>query len=391
VLKQHPGISNQVTSSMFEIRQSTPDTDDFQNPLCDGDINVETVALSVDPYMRCMFDPGHPQLGEYLQPIKLNEALHGGGIGLVVDSKNSRFPVGSLCCAPFLGYPWKTRARLKTNDPNLNLQPVTFSHRPMLDLGALGMPGVTSWFCMLSVGNPQVGETVVVSGAAGACGSIAGQLAKRRGARVVGICGTDEKCNLLVSSFGFDVAINYKSPTFRQDMLDACPNGIDVYMDNVGGDVSDVTLTMMAKNGRVPICGQISNYDDNIKYSEMVSEMGVSDINTRQRLQELCVDRRRFLVLDYADEWEHALKKLAVLVANGEVIVPETLYIGFDPGTAFVDMMSGGNLGKASVVVHPDFLIGGARWSDDVHGDPCSNRMVIKEKGSGDVGRVWRW
>ena len=381
VLKRHPGIRNNVTSDCFQIRRIEPKNDACNDKLQNGHVKMKTIALSVDPYMRCMLDPDHPQLGEYLSPMELSQPLSGGGVGLVTESKHEHFPTGTIAVVPFQGYPWKTRTVLDANDRALNLRPVTFDQRPTLDLGVLGMPGVTSYFCMLSAGNPKKNDTVIVSGAAGACGSLAGQLAKRKGAHVIGICGTDEKCNVLTSYLDYDQAINYKSTTFHQDLIDAVPNGVDVYMDNVGGEISDLILPLMNPNGRVPICGQISNYNKDIKYMEMVSEEGVSDPQTRKLLKENNVDRKRFLVLDYENEWEEAMVELSQMVMNGEIVIPETIDTNtFDPGQAFVDMMNGGNIGKASYV-HPDFV---GEWDQE--------RMLIREnKSDADIKRIWRW
>ena len=152
-------------------------------------------------------------------------------------------------------------------------------------------------------------------------------------------------------------------------------------MDNVGGEISDLILPLMNPNGRVPICGQISNYNKDVKYMEMVSEEGVSDPQTRKLLKENNVDRKRFLVLDYENEWEEAMVELSQMVMNGEIVIPETIDTNnFDPGQAFVDMMNGGNIGKASYV-HPDFL---GEWDQE--------RMLIREnKSDADIKRIWRW
>ena len=176
---------------------------------------VDTIALSVDPYMRCRLDPAHPQLGEYIEPIALNAVIDGGGVGRVTESRHPRFSPGQVIVVPFTGYPWQDKdVVLNPEDESLALQlcPDYLLERPSLLLGALGMPGMTSWFCMLHAGRPKRSDTVVISGAAGACGSLAGQLAKvhSKAKRVVGICGSDEKGSWLVEDMGFDFALTIK-------------------------------------------------------------------------------------------------------------------------------------------------------------------------------------
>ena len=329
-------------------------------------------------------DGAHRQSSHDLRPSD------GGRLGHVIESDHKDFPVNSIVVAPFLGYPWQTNCVLNAADSQLNLRLATLKHRPTLDLGTLGLPGATSWFCMLKAGKPKPNDTVVISGAAGACGSLAGQLAKKvAGSKnVVGICGTDEKCQLLTTYLGFDHAVNYNSRTFHEDLINATKNqGIDVYMDNVGGDVSESVLTMVNENARVPICGQISEYDNDIKYSDLISEMGVQSASTRKLLKDKNVNRFRFLVLDYAHDFEKAAQELAALVIHNIILVPETVDIGFDVGNAFCDMMTGGNVGKALVLVHPDYNIGGSHWVAE-----GTKEMIIKVKDSNNnVSRVWRW
>lgn len=214
------------------------------------------------------------------------------------------------------------------------------------------MPGLTSWFCMLHNGRPKVSDTVVVSGAAGACGSLAGQLAKvHSGARnVVGICGSEDKGRWLVDEMGFDSAINYKNVNgFQTELEKACPHGVDVYMDNVGGSVSDAVLRLVNDGARIPICGQISQYDSDIPYLHLVSPEGLSSELRRYVYNERNCIRERFLVLDWQDQWEQAQEELGSLILGGKIHAPEAITHGFDPGRAFVDMMAGGNRGKALV------------------------------------------
>ena len=217
----------------------------------------------------------------------------------------------------------------------------------------MGMPGLTAWFLVVKA-RVASGDTVVVSGAAGACGSLAGQLAKKHAgaARVVGIAGSGDKCSYLVRELGFDAAVCYKDVDFETQLGAACPAGVDVYMDNVGGNVSDAVLRLANGGARVPICGQIAKYEEDVPYTRLVSDEGIEDAALRAQLRERGVERGRFLVLDYAAHWDEALQELGALVLGGAVAAPETIHHGFAPGEAFCDMMRGGNLGKAIVLLN---------------------------------------
>ena len=362
VLARHPGVTSAVAPDCFRVQplraEAATAAAATAADLARGHVVVDTLCLSVDPYMRCRLDPAHPQLGEYIEAAALGEPFDGGGVGRVTASAHPAFAEGSLVCAPFTGFPWQTRAVLDAADSSINLTAVpaaVAAHRPSLVLGALGMPGLTSWFCMLHAGRPAPGDTVVVSAAAGACGSLAGQLAKKRAgaARVVGIAGSAAKCARLVGELGFDAAVCYRDGDFAAQLGVACPAGVDVYMDNVGGAVSDAVLRLANDGCRIPICGQIAHYDEDVPYSTLVSEQGVSP-ELRELLAARGAERGRFLVLDYAAQWEDALQQLGELVLGGELAAPETVTRGFDPGRAFCEMMGGANVGKAIVVLEDE-------------------------------------
>ena len=217
---------------------------------------------------------------------------------------------------------------------------------------------------MLNVGRPAAGDTVVVSGAAGACGSLAGQLAKTHtdgAARVVGIVGSDAKAAYIVHELGFDAAVCYKDDDFERQLHDACPDGVDVYMDNVGGAVSDATLRLVNQRARIPICGQIAAYHDDVPYTTLVTPEGLGP-ELAALLAERQAERGRFLVLDYEDQWEAALDELSALVLGGTLAAPETITRGFAPGDAFCDLMMGGNIGKAIVMVDASNHSENTKW-----------------------------
>ena len=348
VLSSRPGLGNRVSGTDFSIEEEVDHVE-----LKAGEVRCETIFLSVDPYMRCMLDEDHPQLGEYLKPQILGQVCSGGGVGKVLESRNPKFRQDDVIVVPFLGYPWATKTVILADDPQLQVQHCPIDTPPSLFLGTLGIPGLTSYFCMLYEGKPQKDETIVISGAGGACGIVAAQLAKQKGAKVIGISGSTEKSMFLENVLGLDKAICYKDPDFQETLTDACRQfgGVDVYMDNVGGNISELVLNEINHYARIPICGQIANYDDNVSYMDMVSnEKGVSS-KIQTLLKEKCATRKRFLVLDYESLFASGTMELAKLVHTGELHVVETIYSGFSPGSAFADMMSGGNLGKAIVDV----------------------------------------
>ncbi|MGB8956469.1 MAG: NADP-dependent oxidoreductase, partial [Tumebacillaceae bacterium] len=216
-----------------------------------GQLLVRTLYLSVDPYMRGRMSDEK----SYIAPYELNEVIQGGAVGRVVESKHEKFAVGDIVSG-MLGwqdYSVSDGTGIMKIDPTR--APVTTT------LGVAGMPGLTAYFGLTDIGNPQPGETVVVSGAAGAVGTVVGQIAKIKGCRVVGIAGEQEKIEYLLNELGFDAAINYKTADVRTALQEACPNGVDVYFDNVGGDITDAVLARINHGARIAICGQISSYN----------------------------------------------------------------------------------------------------------------------------------
>ncbi|MFN7220079.1 MAG: NADP-dependent oxidoreductase, partial [Burkholderiales bacterium] len=221
-------------------------------PLNDGQVLIRNSYLSLDPAMRGWMNEGK----SYIEPVRLGDVMRAGGVGEVVESRNPKFQVGDFvsgmagvqtyCVSDGPGWP--------KVDPNL--APLTTY------LNVLGMPGMTAYFGLLEVGQPKAGETVVVSGAVGAVGATVGQIAKIMGCRVVGIAGGAEKCRIAVEELGFDACIDYKNEDVRVGLKRDCPDGIDVYFDNVGGEILDIVLTRIRMKARIVICGAISQYNN---------------------------------------------------------------------------------------------------------------------------------
>jgi len=299
----------------------------------EGQVVVRTLYLSVDPYMRGRMSAAK----SYVPPFPLNEVLVGGVVGEVVESKHDRFAAGDIVSG-MLGwadYSLSDGAGLYKINPDL--APISTA------LGVLGMPGLTAYHGLLEIGNPQEGETVVVSGAAGAVGSAVGQIAKIRGCRVVGIAGGEEKCSYLQSELGFDAVIDYKTADVRQALKEACPNGVDVYFDNVGGDITDAVIARINHGARIAICGQISAYN-----------LDKPDIGPRLfvHLLKNSALAKGFIVSDYAAKNREALVQLSQWVAQGRIQYRENIVEGLENTVdAFLGLFRGENLGKQLVKV----------------------------------------
>ncbi|TPG68066.1 NADP-dependent oxidoreductase [Brevibacillus laterosporus] len=300
----------------------------------DNQLLIRTLYLSVDPYMR-----GRMNIQEsYIPPFQLNEVITGGVIGEVIETKSSDFQVGDVVLG-HLG--WQNYSVADANQVkkiNADLAPITTA------LGVLGMPGMTAYFGLLDIGQPQEGETVVISGAAGAVGMLVGQIAKMKGARVVGIAGSDEKIRYLIEELGFDTAINYKTTSNIQlELAKACPNGVDIYFDNVGGTISDAVLSLINQGARIPICGQISLYNSEKQ-----------DVGPRIQVQLLrkMATMKGFLVGQYTDRYEEGMTQMAQWIKEGKIKYSENIVEGLEnTPKAFLGLFSGDNTGKQLVKV----------------------------------------
>jgi NADPH-dependent curcumin reductase len=270
----------------------------------DGQILVELAYLSLDPAMRGWMNEAR----SYVPPVGIGEVMRAGGIGRVTESRHPSFTAGELVSGMFgvQRYALSDGQGVRTIDTSLAPAPV--------HLGVLGMTGLTAYFGLLDVGRPEPGQTVVVSGAAGAVGNVAGQIARIKGCRTIGIAGGPEKCEWLTDELGFDAAIDYKTGEVRADLRQYAPKGVDVYFDNVGGELLDEVLRRLARNARVVICGAISQYN--------AEQPPRGPANYMQLLVERA-SMAGFLVFDYAKRYPEAIAQLAEWLQDGELISRE--------------------------------------------------------------------
>lgn len=295
----------------------------------EGEVVIQVLYLSLDPAMRGWMNESK---ASYIPPVGINEVMRALAVGKVTASKNSKFAVGDHVTG-LLGvqeYAYSNGHGLTKVDPKLAPLPVY--------LGTLGMPGMTGYFGLLEVGQPKAGDTVVVSGAAGAVGSVVGQIAKIKGARVVGIAGGADKCRYLVEELGFDAAIDYKTENVAEALKTHCPEGVNVYFDNVGGDILDAVLTRLARGARIVICGAISQYNN------------TTPVKGPANYLSLLVQRATMtgiVVSDYYDRAGEAAMVMAGWIQSGKLKTREDIVEGLDNFPKAFDMLfSGANNGK---------------------------------------------
>jgi len=294
-----------------------------------GEVLVRNHFLSLDPYMRGRMDDAK----SYAASQPLDEVMIGGTAGEVVESRNPQFAVGDRVMG-MLGW------QLYGKDDGRMIRKVDTSRVPLSAyLGAVGMPGVTAWYGLNRIIAPRAGETVVVSAASGAVGSVVGQLARRKGCRVVGVAGGAQKCAIVVDEYGFDACVDYKAGQLYADLRAATPDGIDGYFDNVGGATLDAVLRRMNAFGRIAVCGLISSYDG----QPMLLQNFRSVLVNRLRVEG-------FIVSEHMEVWPEALRELGTLVATGELKYRETIAQGLENAPeAFIGLLKGRNVGKQLV------------------------------------------
>lgn len=301
----------------------------------DGEVLVKTLYLSVDPYMRGRINAAK----SYAANVEIDEVMVGSVIAEVIDTRHPDFEVGDIVNA---GIGWQEYGIAAGN----GLRKIDPAIAPISTGGGiLGMPGLTAYFGLLEVGKLQERETVFVSGAAGAVGSVVGQIAKIKGCRVVGSAGTDEKVAYIVDELGFDDAFNYKEvDDYHEELQRLLPDGIDVYFDNVGGAITDAVFINLRIKGRVVICGQISQY--NLEKPETGPRFLWHMITKRARIEG-------FLVSEYSDRHAEALVEMSEWVRQGRLKYRETIEEGGieSAPAAFISMLKGGNIGKQLVKI----------------------------------------
>lgn len=303
----------------------------------EGEVLIKTLYLSLDPYMRLRMNDAK----SYAEPVAIGEVMFGGMVGRVLVSKRKGFSQGDLVT----GYTgWQSLA--VTADGSLSKLPADMP-QPSLALSVLGMPGFTAYHGLLNIGKPKAGETVVVSSATGAVGSVVGQIAKLKGCRVVGIAGGADKCAFAVKELGFDACVDHRSPDLAGTLKAACPNGIDVYFENVGGDVLRAVLPLLNDFARVPLCGAIAWYDGEHSKNPLLAAELVTALLLKR------AEMRSFIILDhYADHHLAFARDMSGWLNAGQIKLREDMVEGLSEAPrAFIGMLAGKNFGKALVRV----------------------------------------
>jgi len=315
-----------VKESDFEYREvPVPEPDE-------GQVLIRTRYLSLDPSMRGQME----NRADYVAPLQIGDVMRAGGVGHIVRSRHPDYPEGAQVTGSF-----GMQDYVLSNGRDVPFRVVDGDIDPTLVLGALGGTGMTAYFGLLELGKPQPGETVVVSGAAGATGSIAGQIAKIKGCRVIGMAGSDAKCRWLTDELGFDAAINYRTEDIGSALDRLCPQGIDIYFDNVGGEILDLCLARIANNARIVLCGGISRYN------------ATGPIPGPKNYFNLVFRRARmegFIVLDYAPRFPEAITQMRNWIDAGQLQQQVTVIDGFrELPQALIKLFEGYNTGKMLV------------------------------------------
>lgn len=297
--------------------------------ISEGQVLIKQHYISLDPAMRGWINEGK----SYIEPVAVGDVMRAGSVGEVIEANDHpTFKVGDTVSG------WGGVQQYTATDGK-GFYPVDTNLAPMpMYIGTLGMPGMTAYFGILEVGKIKEGQTVVVSGAAGAVGGVVGQIAKIKGCRVVGIAGGAEKCKYLTEELGFDAAVDYKNEEVRKRLKAECPNGIDVYFDNVGGDILDIVLTQISMNAKIVICGAISQYNNK------------TQIKGPSNYLSLLVNRASMegmVVFDFAARYAEAAQQLGMWMSEGKLKSKEDIYGGIENfHETFLRLFSGEKVGK---------------------------------------------
>jgi len=306
-------------------------------PLEKGEVLIKVLYLSIDPYMRGRMNDGE----SYAAPASLGEPMTGESVGIVLESESDKFIVGDYLC---VHQGWQTHIVVSEEDTSLfKVDPTIVPLQTYL--GTVGMPGRTAYFGLLRVGIPKSGETIVVSAASGAVGSVVGQMGKILGCKVIGVAGGEKKCSYVKDVLGFDDCVDYKESNMEERLSEACPDGVDIYFENVGGPVSKAVSKLLNKGSRVPICGFISAYnsEDMTKEETPFHIFGALDPAPEHRF---------FVVTEWFKEWREATEELSQWISEGKIKYEETITDGFENAPQGLrDVLSGKNFGKQLIKV----------------------------------------
>ncbi len=311
--------------------------DEIEVPeLQEGQILIKVLWLSLDPYMRGRMN----DMKSYTKPLEIGDVMTGESAGVVVQSRSEKIQVGEYVTA-HMG--WQTMIVADAEDPRVMVSDLK-NGALSAHLGVVGMPGRTAYFGLLELGKPQAGETLVVAAASGAVGSVVGQIAKLKGLRVVGIAGGSDKCAYVRDELGFDECIDYKAGNLSAALQRACPSGIDIYFENVGGDVTRAVAPMLNEGARVPICGYVSNYN-----AEDMSKVE-TPFHILKQLADPLPEHRFFVVTEWADRWKEATSQLGAWVSEGKIKYRESIGDGLENAPElFRGLLRGKNFGKQLV------------------------------------------
>ncbi|MBY6190362.1 NADP-dependent oxidoreductase [Microbulbifer agarilyticus] len=346
-MSQSPDINRQITLASRPHGAPTPNDFNFIEAAVptpgDGEILLRTIYLSLDPYMRGRMSDAK----SYAEPVAIGEVMVGGSICRVEESKHPGFTKGDLVVA-FGG--WQDYS-LSDGEGVIKLD--SAMPNPSYGLGVLGMPGLTAYMGLMDIGQPKAGETLVVAAATGAVGSLVGQIGKIQGCKVVGIAGSQEKCDYAVNELGFDACLNHHAEDLDEQLAKACPAGIDVYYENVGGKVFDAVLPLINPKARIPLCGLIAQYN--------ATELPAGPDRMPMLMGNLLVKRAKmqgFIVFDdYGHRYDEFQQAMVPWLMSGKIKYREDKVTGLENAVeAFIGLLQGENFGKLVVEVGPDQL-----------------------------------